>query len=308
MRPGGRMLLLTTEDNFSGAWTSRFWCCRTYNRQSCSAPATSWAWSGRKSSGSPACTSCFAPAASASRSKSGRAFAEPESAQPVTRWPPIQVCTTRVPGLNNRACGSSRVSSSFNEITARSARLPASSVPRSRKADRLCAGRRAQGQHFSRADGRMVCGDKPHLFQQVQVGIRGSAVSAQRHGDVCLEQICQRIGGVAEVVVRARAVDERHRVGMFGQGDELSRGQIVAMDHERPRCRGQALQIVACAGSRAPGSSSHAFKSASNWRNGPPPDSSSSISSTDSARCMATGSSNCWLMRISPSNRREWTV
>jgi demethylmenaquinone methyltransferase/2-methoxy-6-polyprenyl-1,4-benzoquinol methylase len=30
--PGGRMLLLTTEDNFSGAWTSRFWCCRTYNR------------------------------------------------------------------------------------------------------------------------------------------------------------------------------------------------------------------------------------------------------------------------------------
>jgi ubiquinone/menaquinone biosynthesis C-methylase UbiE len=33
MRKGGRMLLLTTEDNFSGAWTSRFWYCRTYNRQ-----------------------------------------------------------------------------------------------------------------------------------------------------------------------------------------------------------------------------------------------------------------------------------
>jgi ubiquinone/menaquinone biosynthesis C-methylase UbiE len=31
--PGGRMLLLTTEDNFSGAWTSRLWCCRTYNRR-----------------------------------------------------------------------------------------------------------------------------------------------------------------------------------------------------------------------------------------------------------------------------------
>ena len=29
---GGRMLLLTTEDNFSGAWTSRVWYCRTYNR------------------------------------------------------------------------------------------------------------------------------------------------------------------------------------------------------------------------------------------------------------------------------------
>ena len=33
MRRGGRMFLLTTEDNFSGAWTSRIWCCRTYNRQ-----------------------------------------------------------------------------------------------------------------------------------------------------------------------------------------------------------------------------------------------------------------------------------
>jgi ubiquinone/menaquinone biosynthesis C-methylase UbiE len=33
MVPGARMLLLTTEDNFSGAWTSRVWCCRTYNRK-----------------------------------------------------------------------------------------------------------------------------------------------------------------------------------------------------------------------------------------------------------------------------------
>jgi SAM-dependent methyltransferase len=30
--PGGRVFLLTTEDSFSGAWTSRLWCCRTYNR------------------------------------------------------------------------------------------------------------------------------------------------------------------------------------------------------------------------------------------------------------------------------------
>ncbi|MCA9231022.1 MAG: class I SAM-dependent methyltransferase [Planctomycetales bacterium] len=30
---GGRMLLLTTEDSFSGAWTSRLWYCRTFNRQ-----------------------------------------------------------------------------------------------------------------------------------------------------------------------------------------------------------------------------------------------------------------------------------
>jgi ubiquinone/menaquinone biosynthesis C-methylase UbiE len=33
MKRGGRMLLLTTEDSFSGAWTSRLWCCRTYNRK-----------------------------------------------------------------------------------------------------------------------------------------------------------------------------------------------------------------------------------------------------------------------------------
>ena len=33
MASGARMLLLTTEDNFSGAWTSRIWHCRTYNRQ-----------------------------------------------------------------------------------------------------------------------------------------------------------------------------------------------------------------------------------------------------------------------------------
>lgn len=29
---GGRMLLIATEDNFGGAWTSYFWLCRTYNR------------------------------------------------------------------------------------------------------------------------------------------------------------------------------------------------------------------------------------------------------------------------------------
>ncbi len=33
MSPGGRMLLLTTEDSFGGAWTSRLFLCRTYNRQ-----------------------------------------------------------------------------------------------------------------------------------------------------------------------------------------------------------------------------------------------------------------------------------
>jgi ubiquinone/menaquinone biosynthesis C-methylase UbiE len=33
MRPGGRMLLLTTEESFGGAWTSYIWHCRTYNRE-----------------------------------------------------------------------------------------------------------------------------------------------------------------------------------------------------------------------------------------------------------------------------------
>ena len=33
MMRGGRLLLLTSEDTFGGAWTSRFWCCRTYNRR-----------------------------------------------------------------------------------------------------------------------------------------------------------------------------------------------------------------------------------------------------------------------------------
>jgi len=33
LKPGGRLLLLTTEDSFSGAWTSRLWYCRTYNRK-----------------------------------------------------------------------------------------------------------------------------------------------------------------------------------------------------------------------------------------------------------------------------------
>ncbi|MDZ4657100.1 MAG: class I SAM-dependent methyltransferase [Bythopirellula sp.] len=33
LRPGGRMLLLVTEDSLAGAWTSRFWSCRTHNRQ-----------------------------------------------------------------------------------------------------------------------------------------------------------------------------------------------------------------------------------------------------------------------------------
>jgi ubiquinone/menaquinone biosynthesis C-methylase UbiE len=32
LSPGGRLMLLATEDSLAGAWTSRIWCCRTYNR------------------------------------------------------------------------------------------------------------------------------------------------------------------------------------------------------------------------------------------------------------------------------------
>jgi SAM-dependent methyltransferase len=32
LRPGGRLLLLTTEDNFAGHWCGRLWHCRTYHR------------------------------------------------------------------------------------------------------------------------------------------------------------------------------------------------------------------------------------------------------------------------------------
>src|SRR5438874_6798841 len=32
LRPGGRLLLLTTEDNVTGRWCGRLWHCRTYRR------------------------------------------------------------------------------------------------------------------------------------------------------------------------------------------------------------------------------------------------------------------------------------
>ena len=33
LKPGGRLLLLATEDTYLGAWVSRLWSCRTYNRE-----------------------------------------------------------------------------------------------------------------------------------------------------------------------------------------------------------------------------------------------------------------------------------
>lgn len=47
LQPGGRMLLITSEDNFGGAWTSRMWHCRTYNRrelrETCESLGLHWA-------------------------------------------------------------------------------------------------------------------------------------------------------------------------------------------------------------------------------------------------------------------------
>jgi ubiquinone/menaquinone biosynthesis C-methylase UbiE len=33
LKPGGKFLLMCTEDTFTGAWCSRLWHCRTYNRR-----------------------------------------------------------------------------------------------------------------------------------------------------------------------------------------------------------------------------------------------------------------------------------
>jgi ubiquinone/menaquinone biosynthesis C-methylase UbiE len=46
LKRGARMLVLATEDTFSGAWTSRIWCCRTINRadlrRMCEAAGLRW--------------------------------------------------------------------------------------------------------------------------------------------------------------------------------------------------------------------------------------------------------------------------
>ena len=46
LRPGGRLLLLATEDTYLGAWVSRTWDCRTYNREeladACEAAGLPW--------------------------------------------------------------------------------------------------------------------------------------------------------------------------------------------------------------------------------------------------------------------------
>src|SRR6266478_4051500 len=46
LKPGGKLLLLATEDTFTGALCSRLWHCRTYNRkelrQTCEACGMSW--------------------------------------------------------------------------------------------------------------------------------------------------------------------------------------------------------------------------------------------------------------------------
>jgi ubiquinone/menaquinone biosynthesis C-methylase UbiE len=46
LQPGGKLLLMCTEDTFTGAWCSRLWHCRTYNRrelrQACAECGLAW--------------------------------------------------------------------------------------------------------------------------------------------------------------------------------------------------------------------------------------------------------------------------
>jgi ubiquinone/menaquinone biosynthesis C-methylase UbiE len=46
LKPGGKLLLMATEDTLTGAMCSRLWHCRTYNRselrQACAACGLSW--------------------------------------------------------------------------------------------------------------------------------------------------------------------------------------------------------------------------------------------------------------------------
>ena len=46
MKPGAKLLLMCTEDTFTGAWCSRLWHCRTYNRnelrRACEECGLSW--------------------------------------------------------------------------------------------------------------------------------------------------------------------------------------------------------------------------------------------------------------------------
>ena len=46
LKPGGKLLLLATEDTYLGAWVSRTWSCRTYNRDeladACEAAGLPW--------------------------------------------------------------------------------------------------------------------------------------------------------------------------------------------------------------------------------------------------------------------------
>jgi len=56
LRPGGKLLLLATEDTLTGAMCSRLWHCRTYNRTNCGGFVRSAAWAGNGNCGSRSCT------------------------------------------------------------------------------------------------------------------------------------------------------------------------------------------------------------------------------------------------------------
>ena len=51
LKPGGSVLLLATEDTLQGAFTSRTWKCRTYNRKELETACDDWACPGKKNCG-----------------------------------------------------------------------------------------------------------------------------------------------------------------------------------------------------------------------------------------------------------------
>lgn len=61
LMPGGRVLLFVTEDNFSGAWTSRFWKCSTHNREKLLDLCETLGLDLKKSFGSLAYIDCYGP-------------------------------------------------------------------------------------------------------------------------------------------------------------------------------------------------------------------------------------------------------
>ena len=81
--------------------------------------------------------------------------------------------------------------------------------------------------------------DGPHFFEQMEVGVRRARVGSQRHSHLVVEQLSQGIRLMLEIGMRARTVDQRQTIGSRGEKPPFFRGQVVAVDDERPVRLGQ---------------------------------------------------------------------